>query len=64
MNIFLSFFIVNYVGNLGYIILNPKEEIKTKIRSIWLNKYDGKLFKQTNEFIEKNIKKRNETWNY
>ena len=41
-------------------LLGPNGSGKTtmiKILTCLLNKYDGKLFKQTNDFIEKNIKK-------
>ena len=58
LTVFTTFFIVNIAANLCYIFINPKEKVKTPIGSIWLNKHDAKLFKDVNEYISKNIDKK------
>ena len=61
INSLILFFILNFMGNLGYFLTNKKEKFKTVIGNLYINKNEIKLFKSTNKFIEKNIKQ-NETF--
>ncbi|MBQ4647187.1 MAG: hypothetical protein IJB79_07550 [Candidatus Gastranaerophilales bacterium] len=57
INSIMIFFILNFIGNLGFYISNQKGNFKTKIGKIWIKKEEETLFKTTNKYIEKNIKK-------
>ena len=61
INSLILFFILNFMGNLGYFLTNKKEKFKTNIGNLYINKKEINLFKSTNDFIQKNIKQ-NETF--
>jgi len=56
LNVIIIYLAITFTANLGHYLINKKEKLKTNIGKIWINNYNFANFKQTNEFIKKNIK--------
>ncbi len=56
-NIFIIFTVLTAISNYKYFLIQPKFSLKYDNQKLYFNKKDAILFKKTNEYIQKNIKK-------